>query len=137
MLANAKFHTLLYIEDNPANLKLVEKLIARRADMHLLTAIDAELGINLARNHQPELILMDINLPGISGTDALHILQQDPLTAHIPVLAISANAMPSDIRKGLEAGFCAYLTKPIDVNEFMEALDITLDYVGKNPGTKK
>jgi len=124
--SSTKFYTLLYIEDNPANLKLVQELIARRPDMRLLTAIDAELGIELARNHQPEMILMDINLPGISGIHALRILHNDPLTAHIPVLAISANAMPSDIRKGLEAGFCSYLTKPINVDEFMEALDEVL-----------
>ena len=81
-------------------------------------------GITLARIHQPEVILMDINLPGISGIQALKILREDPVTAHIPVLAISANAMPRDIEKGLEAGFCRYLTKPIKVNEFMDALDV-------------
>jgi len=70
---------------------------------------------------------MDINLPGMSGIQALEILRDDPLTAHIPVLAISANAMPHDIRKGLEAGFLRYITKPIDVIEFMEALDMALE----------
>jgi CheY-like chemotaxis protein len=70
---------------------------------------------------------MDINLPGISGIQALKILREDPATAHIPVLAISANAMPHDIKKGLEAGFFRYLTKPIKVNEFMEALDMALE----------
>ena len=70
---------------------------------------------------------MDINLPGISGIQALKILREDPVTAHIPVLAISANAMPRDIEKGLEAGFVRYLTKPIRVNEFMDALDMALE----------
>ncbi len=70
---------------------------------------------------------MDINLPGIDGFQALKILRDDPATAHIPVLAISANAMPRDIRKGLEAGFLCYLTKPIRINEFMEALDRALE----------
>ena len=105
--------TLLYVEDNPANLKLVEQLIARRPDLRLLSAQDGNLGIELARASQPDVILMDINLPGISGIEALKILREDPATAHIPVVALSANAMPRDIEKGLEAGFFRYLTKPL------------------------
>jgi len=119
--------TLLYVEDNLANMQLVEQLIARRLDLRLLSAGDAIRGIELARTLQPEVILMDINLPGMSGIQALKILREDSLTAHIPVLAISANAMPHDVRKGLEAGFFHYLTKPIDVNEFMDALDMALE----------
>ena len=119
--------TLLYVEDNQANMQLVEQLIARRPDLRLLSAGDAIRGIELARTLQPEVILMDINLPDMSGIQALKILREDPLTAHIPVLAISANAMPHDVRKGLEAGFFRYLTKPIDVNEFMNALDMALE----------
>jgi PAS domain S-box-containing protein len=119
--------TLLYIEDNRANMQLVEQLIERRPDMRLLCARDGMRGITLARIHQPEVILMDINLPGISGIQALKILRSDPITAHIPVVAISANAMPYDIKKGLEAGFCHYLTKPIKVKEFMDALDLALE----------
>jgi CheY-like chemotaxis protein len=88
-------------------------------------------GIALARTHQPEVILMDINLPGMSGIQALKILREDPATAHIPVLAISANAMPRDIRRGLDAGFFRYLTKPIKVNEFMDALDMALELAKK------
>jgi CheY-like chemotaxis protein len=122
----AALRTLLYVEDNRANMQLVEQLIARRPDMRLLSAGDGTRGIALARTHQPEVILMDINLPGISGIHALKILREDPVTAHIPVLAISANAMPLDIKKGLEAGFFRYLTKPIKVNEFMDALDLAL-----------
>ncbi|MCC6072538.1 PAS domain S-box protein [Massilia sp. GCM10020059] len=120
--------TLLYVEDNPANLALVEQLIARRGDVKLLTAIDGHLGIELARTYLPDAILMDINLPGISGYGALKILQEDPLTSHIPVLALSANAVPRDIEKGLEAGFFRYLTKPIRVREFMDALDVALEH---------
>ena len=123
---DAATHTLLYVEDNPANLKLVEQLVARRPDLRLLSANEATLGIKLARERQPDVILMDINLPGISGIRALAILRDDPLTEHIPVVAISANAMPHDIRRGLEAGFTRYLTKPIKVNEFMLALDDAL-----------
>jgi CheY-like chemotaxis protein len=126
--AGAPLHTLLYVEDNPANLMLIEQLIARRPDMRLLTAIDGNLGIQLARANQPEVILMDINLPGISGIEALRILRADPATAHIPVVALSANAMPRDIQKGLQAGFFRYLTKPINVNEFMDTLDVTLEF---------
>lgn len=118
--------SLLYVEDNPANLKLVEKLIARRPNLRMLGAGDAALGIQLARDHQPEVILLDINLPGISGIKALKILRADPLTQHIPVIAISANAMPHDVSRGLDAGFFRYLTKPIKVGEFMEALDDAL-----------
>jgi PAS domain S-box-containing protein len=124
--------TLLYVEDNPANLALVEQLIARRGDMRLLTAVDGHLGIELARAYQPDLILMDINLPGISGYDALHLLREDPATRHIPVLALSANAMPRDIERGLEAGFFRYLTKPIRVREFMEALDVAVEHAAEN-----
>jgi len=124
--------TLLYVEDNPANLLLVEQLIARRSDLKLLTAIDGHLGILLARTCQPDVILMDINLPGISGFGALKILQDDPLTAHIPVVALSANAMPRAINKGIHAGFLRYLTKPIRVEEFMDTLDVALHYAADN-----
>ena len=125
----APLRTLLYVEDNPANLKLVEQLIARRPTLRLLSAVDGNMGIQLARANQPEVILMDINLPGISGIEALKILHDDPVTAHIPVVALSANAMPRDIEKGLAAGFFSYLTKPIKVKEFMEALDAALESV--------
>ena len=124
----ARLRTLLYVEDNPANLKLVEQLIARRPDLRLLTAVNGTLGIELARASQPEVILMDINLPGISGIEALKILREDPATAHIPIVALSANAMPRDIEKGLEAGFFRYLTKPIKVNEFMDTLRMALEF---------
>jgi len=119
--------TLLYVEDNRANMELVKQLIARRPDMRLLSATDGMQGITLARIHLPKVILMDINLPGISGLQALKILREDPATRHIPVVAISANAMPRDIEKGLQAGFLRYLTKPIKVNEFMEVLDMALE----------
>jgi PAS domain S-box-containing protein len=124
----APLRTMLYVEDNPANLKLVEQLIARRPDMRLLSATDGTLGVQLARANQPEIILMDINLPGISGIEALKILLEDPATAHIPVVALSANAMPRDIEKGLQAGFFRYLTKPIKVTEFMQTIDLALDF---------
>ena len=126
-LAQAK-RTVLYVEDNPANLALVEELITRRTDIKLLSAIDAHLGIVMARACLPDLILMDINLPGLSGHGALKVLRNDPATAHIPVIALSANAMPRDINRGIEAGFFRYLTKPIQIVEFMDALDLALHF---------
>lgn len=124
----APLRTLLYVEDNPANLELVEQLVARRPDLRLLSAADGSLGIEFARAYQPEVILMDINLPGISGIEAMKILRADPLTAHTPIIALSANAVPRDIAKALEAGFFNYLTKPIKVSQFMEALDAALEF---------
>jgi CheY-like chemotaxis protein len=118
---------VLYVEDNPANLTLVEQLIGRRSDLCLLTAVNGTLGVELARASLPDVILMDINLPGISGVDALKILREDPTTAHIPIVALSANAMPRDIKRGLEAGFFRYLTKPIKLNEIMDTLDVALE----------
>jgi len=126
--------TLLYVEDNPANLELVEQLIARRPDMRLLSAAEGNLGIEFARAYQPEVILMDINLPGISGIAAMKILRADPSTAHIPIIALSANAVPRDIEKALEAGFFNYLTKPIKVDKFMDALDSALKFARAAPG---
>lgn len=119
-------YTLLYIEDNQANLMLIEDIVARRQDIFLLTARDGRSGIEMARASLPDAILMDINLPGLSGIEVLKILHEDPATAHIPVLAISANAMPHDIQRGVQAGFFDYITKPLKVNEFMHTMDATL-----------
>ena len=121
-------HTLLYVEDNPANLMLVEDIIQRRPDIRLLSATDGMSGIAIARTALPDVILMDINLPGVSGIDALRILSADHATKHIPVIAISANAVPREIEKGLQAGFFRYLTKPIKVTEFMDTLDVALKF---------
>jgi signal transduction histidine kinase/ActR/RegA family two-component response regulator len=126
MPAGTPLRTLLYVEDNPANLELVEQLIARRSDLRLLSAPDGSLGIEFARAYLPELILMDINLPGLSGIEAMQILRLDPVTAHIPIIALSANAVPRDVERALDAGFFNYLTKPIVVRQFMEALDAAL-----------
>jgi CheY-like chemotaxis protein len=125
---NTSMHTLLYVEDNPSNLLLVEQLIEDYPHIQLISARDGILGVALARTHLPDVILMDLNLPGISGMEALKILQQDPATAHIPVIALSANAMPHDIEKGLEAGFYRYLTKPIKIKELITALDEVLEF---------
>jgi CheY-like chemotaxis protein len=127
-VAIEQLHTLLYVEDNPANLMLVEGIIERRPDIRLLSARDGIQGIELARTALPDAILMDINLPDISGIDALKALADDPTTAHIPVIALSANAIPRDIEQGLQAGFFRYLTKPIKVVEFMHTVDEALNF---------
>jgi CheY-like chemotaxis protein len=126
--SDALLRTVLCVEDNPANLMLMETLLDRRTDIRLLTARNGKRGIEIAHAAQPDVILMDINLPGISGITALKILREDPATAHIPVIALSANAMPRDIEKGLDAGFFRYLTKPIKVNEFMDTLNAALTF---------
>lgn len=125
---DAPVRTVLYVEDNPANLELVEQLVARRRDLRMLSAADGSLGIEYARAYRPDIILMDINLPGISGVDAMQILRADASTAHIPILALSANAVPRDIERALEAGFFDYLTKPIVVGHFMAKIDAALKH---------
>jgi signal transduction histidine kinase/ActR/RegA family two-component response regulator len=123
-----RLHTVLYVEDNPANLKLVEQVVARHPDIHLLTAVNGNSGVEMARTSQPDVILMDINLPGINGFEALKLLREEPITAHIPVIAVSANAMQLDVERGMKAGFFGYITKPIKVDEFMTALDAALEF---------
>jgi signal transduction histidine kinase/CheY-like chemotaxis protein len=121
--------TLLYVEDDPANLELIERLIAsRRPNIRLLGAADGKAGIALARANLPDMILMDMNLPGMSGIEAFRILRKDPATRRIPVVALSANAMPRDIKKGLDEGFFRYLTKPIKVRMLLETLDEVLEF---------
>ncbi|MCM2566760.1 ATP-binding protein [Janthinobacterium kumbetense] len=123
--------TLLYVEDNPANLTLVEEIVRYCPQLQLLTATDGRLGVEMARTHLPQLILMDINLPHVNGTDALKLLRADPRTAHIPVIALTANAMPGDVERSLALGFYRYLTKPINLDEFTEAINSTLAYVAQ------
>ena len=117
---------MLYVEDNPANLKLIEEIIDFRGDLELISAMDGNLGLQLARAHLPNIILMDIHLPGTSGTEAQQILRNDPRTSHIPIIALTANAMPREVAKGLAAGFFRYVTKPIDIPELTEAIDSAL-----------
>ena len=125
--AGAPLYTLLYVEDNQANMTLVEQIIARRPDIRLLTAVNGLLGVEVARTAQPTVILMDINLPGISGIRAMEILHEDPTTAHIPIIALSANANPRDIEICLTKGFYRYLTKPIKIREFTDTLNAALE----------
>ena len=119
--------TVLYVEDNPANLALMEDIVERIDGLTLISAHNAELGIELAKNNNPDLIILDINLPGMSGFEALKKLHSYKKTRDIPVLALSANAMPKDIEKGIEAGFRQYLTKPMKVEEVVNAIKDVLE----------
>jgi CheY-like chemotaxis protein len=130
--AAPEVRTVLYVEDNPANLELVGRLLGRRSDLVFLSAGDATQGFALARQQRPDVILMDINLPGMSGIRAMGMFQDDEATAGIPVLAVSANAMAGDIAAGLDAGFFRYLTKPIHIQEFMTAIDEALALASGN-----
>ena len=118
--------TVLYIEDNPANLQLMELIVKRIEHLSLVSAHDAELGIELAKVITPDLIILDINLPGMDGFVALKKLRNTPATKNIPVIALSANAMPKDIERGLNAGFQKYLTKPIVVTDAIDAIRSTM-----------
>ncbi len=128
--------TVLYVEDNPANLKLVQEIISFRPELRLLSAPDGQLGLEMARVHLPDLILMDINLPGIGGVEALRLLRADPRTAHIPVVALTANAMPRDVERGIAAGFFRYLIKPINIDEFTEAINSTISWLAERAGAE-
>jgi len=114
---------ILCIEDNPANMRLVEAIFARRKDIRLLTASAPGLGLELAQAHRPALILLDINLPDMDGYAVMQCLRQNETTRDIPVVAISANAMPKDLARGKAAGFADYLTKPLEMGRFNEVIE--------------
>ena len=114
---------VLYVEDNLMNVRLIRQIFEMRKDLELRHAESAEIGIELARAEPPILILMDINLRGMDGYAALKVLKADPNTRHIPVIAITANAMKGDEARGVTTGFADYLTKPIDIGEFLKTID--------------
>ena len=118
--------TVLHIDDDPVHLQLIEQLLAHRPNHRLLSATHNGLGIEFAQAHLPAVILMDIDLPGISALDALKTLRADASTAHIPVIAMSAHAQPHTVQVGLAAGFFSYVTKPIRVGDFLNTLDDAL-----------
>jgi signal transduction histidine kinase/ActR/RegA family two-component response regulator len=118
--------TVLCVEDNPVSLKLIREFIGARTDLRLLTASNGRAGLDMARDHLPDVILMDNNMPVMSGREAQRFLAADPATATIPVIALSANAMREDIAASLAAGYFRYLTKPVDFEQLMEALDAAL-----------
>lgn len=121
--------TVLYIEDNPANMKLVTQLMNRRPNIQLITSLTPELGIELAKAHQPDLILLDLHMPGMTGYQVLEVFKADEALKHVPAIAITANAMPRDIERGKAAGFCEYLTKPLDIRRFFEVVDSLLSHI--------
>ena len=118
--------TVLYIEDNAANLKFMEKVFSKRPHFDFMSAMTAAEGLAIANNISPDLILLDINLPDMNGYEVLETLKAGNKTSHIPVIAVTANAMAENISKGLEAGFRDYLTKPVDVQKLLAALDEAL-----------
>jgi PAS domain S-box-containing protein len=122
---------LLYVEEHPASLGLLEQLIARRTDVLLLRAANGNLGIELARTARPEVILLNIDLPGIAAIEFMKRLRADPATQNTPILALGANAAPDAILKALEAGFFHYLTKPLKAEPFLEALGDALEFAAQ------
>ncbi len=120
-------HTVLYIEDNLSNLTLIEHLLADHAEIKLMTAMQGRLGFDLARQHLPDLVLLDLHLPDIPGWEVLELLRRDPATRDIPVVAVSADATPRQIERLLSGGAQGYLTKPLDVDRFHEMLQQMLE----------
>lgn len=114
---------VLYIEDNPTNIRLLQQFFDRHSSLSLDIAEEPFIGIYKARSTQPDLIILDINLPGMDGFEALNVLKNDPATMHIPVVGLSANAMPYDIERGIKSGFFEYLTKPVDMNKLISTLN--------------
>jgi PAS domain S-box-containing protein len=118
--------TILYIEDNQPNLNLVEAILRRRPEVKLLSSMLGRLGVDLAREHRPDMILLDMHLPDIPGTEVLGMLKHDERTKEIPVIIVSADALPGRAKLAREAGAATYLTKPISVKEFLSVVDETL-----------
>lgn len=122
---------ILYVEDKPANVRLLQQMISRFTKCRLNVAAFAEQGVEMARTQQPDLILMDIGLPGMDGFQALKLLQADPLTSNIPVIAVTAHAMPELLQRGAEAGFADYVTKPIDIGTLLKSIETVMSQTGK------
>jgi signal transduction histidine kinase/ActR/RegA family two-component response regulator len=118
---------LLYIEDNLSNLRLVERLLESRPDVELIAAMQGRLGLELTRQHLPAAVLLDLHLPDVDGSEVLRYLREDPTTSSIPVIIVSADATPGQVRRLLAAGAYAYLTKPLDVRELLGLLDEILE----------
>ncbi len=125
--ASAATETVLYVEDNQSNLQLVERILAKRPHIKLLSAMDGPLGVALARQHEPALILLDLHLPGMDGEEVLKHLKADERTARIPVVVVSADATNARVERLLAGGAEAFLTKPLQVTRFMGLVDATLE----------
>jgi len=119
----ARPRTILYVEDNLSNLRLVENLLSRRPDITVLSAMQGRVGLELARSHRPDLILLDRHLPDLTGEEVFAHLSEDPRTREIPVVVLSADAITGGTRRLLDAGVRAYLTKPLDVRHFLAVID--------------
>jgi CheY-like chemotaxis protein len=115
--------TVLYVEDNLSNMQLVERVLGRRPSVRLITAMRPQLGLDLAGEHHPDLVLLDLHLPDMPGQEVLRRLRANPATAQIPVVVLSADARPSLIRELREQGARAFLTKPLDVRQLLDLLD--------------
>ena len=114
---------MLYVEDNPSNIKLVERIVARRPEVSLLVATQGGIGADLALEHRPALVILDLNLPDISGEEVLRRIRDDPRTADTSVVIVSADATPSHIARLLQAGADDYLTKPFEIDELLAVID--------------
>jgi PAS domain S-box-containing protein len=130
----AAMHLVLSIDDNPVNLKLIAQILGMRQHVRLITAHTPELGIELALAHRPALILLDINMPGMNGYQLMEVIKADPVLKAIPVVAVTANAMPRDIERGIAAGFAAYITKPLAVDSFLQTVDHHLALAAQGHG---
>ena len=119
--------TILCVDDNRANLALLTEALSLRPDCLVLTATDGQAGVDMARSHSPDVILMDNNMPVMNGREAMRILRADPATAGIPVIAVSAAAMPNMVSSGLELGYFRYLVKPYDLVDLTDAVDSAID----------
>jgi CheY-like chemotaxis protein len=118
--------TILYIEDNPSNLRLVERVLAEQSSVRFIPAMQGRLGLSLAREHRPDLILLDLHLPDMTGADVLQEVQRDPELRHTPVVVLTADATSGQIKRLLAAGARAYLTKPLDVQQLLTHIDAVL-----------
>lgn len=116
-------HTVLYIEDNLQNLKVIQLVLAQRPGVKMLSAMQGGIGLELATRHHPDIILLDLNLPDLPGAEVLRRLRENPATRDVPVIVLSADATPGQITRLLQAGARDYLTKPLDVRQFLEVLD--------------
>ena len=122
-VASDRRHTVLYIEDNAANLRLVERVLARRGDIDVISAARGLVGLEMARDHQPAVVLLDIHLPDVNGDRVIRRLRDDPLTRSIPIIVLSADASERQIQRLLQSGAWAYLTKPLDIDNLIQLVD--------------
>ncbi len=128
-------YSLLYVEDNPSNLRLMESLVANLDDVTMYAAPSGPLGLELARAHRPDVIVLDLNLPGMTGIEILRALKAIPELWETPVIALTAAARPGDVQRGLEAGFFRYITKPMDIRAFLDAVEAALAYKKQDRST--